>query len=226
MPRLSRAQENARQQILQLVGRRLLPAQLSQRLLSILQGVIPPDGQMLCGVDPSTLLFNRILAQSTSMLAETPWFLQHRYLKAEFNNDLIHPNLMRAGLSAIILHEHPETSWGFPAKVLDAVPASTWYHAYHDLFAPAGGILRAFFSAHGQWIASLELVRFEAKTPFQPTDSAFLRLLAPTIGRLLYSAFANQSALIEHRKADTEASGILLLAPNERVVFHTPNADT
>lgn len=204
----------------------MLPAQLGKQLLNILQRVIPSDGQMMCGVDPYTLLFNRVLAQSTSMLSETPWFLQHRYLKGEFIDDLIYPNLMRAGLSVVILYERPETSWGIPSKLLSKVPASDWYRAYHDLFAPSGGLLRAFFSAHGQWIAALELVRFEASRPFQPTDGVFLRLLAPNIGRLLSSAFANERALAEHSETGSEASGLLLLEPIGYMLFRNPHAAT
>jgi DNA-binding CsgD family transcriptional regulator len=233
MPRLSRAQEMGRQHILQLTGRGLLPTQLGKRLLGALQGAIPADGQMFCSVDPATLLFNRVLAQSPSLIAHTPWFLQYLYLQAEFLEELTHPNLMRAGLAVVIGRERPETSWGLPTQVLRKVSALDWYRAYHEIpaggttiSAPAGGLLRAFFSAHGQWIAALELVRFEASRPFQPTDGAFLRLLAPTIGQLLSSAFTHERALASHSQTGTDASGILLLAPNGHVTFHTPPTES
>ena len=226
MPRLSRAQEQARQHITQLVGRGQLPIPLSKRILSAIQEAVPADGQMLCSVDPATLLFNRVLAQSPSLESETPWFFQHRYLQAEFLNELTHPNLMRAGLSVIIGHERPETSWGIPPYVLNKMSSSAWYRAYHEILAPAGGLLRAFFSAHGQWIAALELVRFEPGRPFQPTDGAFLRLLAPTIGWLLASALACERALVSPAETGRDTSGILLLASNGHLTFRTPAAET
>jgi len=225
MPRLSRTQEVVRRQIAQLEGRGMLPAPLGKRLLGAIQEAVPADGQVLFSVDPATLLFNRVIAQSPSMEAHTPWFFQHRYLQAEFIDDLMHPNLMRAGLSVVIGHERPETSWGIPANVLNKMSSSAWYRAYHELLAPAGGLLRAFFSTRGQWIAALELIRFEPIKPFQPTDGAFLRVLAPTIGRLLCSAFAHESALASHAGTGTDASGILLLTPNGHMTFCTQAAE-
>lgn len=226
MPRLSRAQEQARQHLAQLAGRGLLPIPLSKRILGAIQEAVPADGQMLCSVDPATLLFNRVLAQSPSLEPETPWFFQHRYLQAEFLNELTHPNLMRAGLSVMIGHERPETSWGLPPHILNQMPSSAWYRAYHEILAPAGGLLRAFFSAHGQWIAALELIRFEPGRPFQPTDGAFLRLLAPTIGRLLSSALVCERALASPDEMGRDPSGILLLAPNGHMTFRTQAAET
>jgi DNA-binding CsgD family transcriptional regulator len=225
MPRLSRTQEVVRRQIAQLEGRGLLSAPLGKRLLGFIQAAVPADGQVLFSVDPVTLLYNRVIAQSPGMKAHTPWFFQHRYLQEGSMDDLVQPNLMRDNLSVVIVHERPETSWGIPARILNKMATSAWYRAYHELSAPNGGLLRAFFSIHGQWIAALELIRFEPIKPFQPTDGAFLRVLAPIIGRLLSSAFAHERALASHAGTGTDASGILLLTPNGQVIFRTQAAE-
>ncbi len=66
MPRLSRAQEVTRQQVNRLAESSLSPEPLGARLLDALEQAIPSDGQRLFGVDPGSLLFNRLLAASAS----------------------------------------------------------------------------------------------------------------------------------------------------------------
>jgi hypothetical protein len=94
MPRLSRVQEETRQEILQLAGRALLPTQLAQRLLSLLQAAIPADGQLLYSLDPAIGLFNRVLA-SSRLEAAASCFLECAPLQAAASCDLACPTLMR-----------------------------------------------------------------------------------------------------------------------------------
>jgi DNA-binding CsgD family transcriptional regulator len=204
MPRLSRAQEAARQQILQLAGRGLLPADLGKRLLSILQGALPADGQLLYSLDPATGLLNRILA-SWGREAAAAWFLQHRCLQAEVIDDLTPPTPMRLDGSLILLQRSPSARSPVPQE---------------------GYGLQAFFSAQGQGIAALQLVRLQASRLFQPTDGAFLRLLVPTIGRLLCSALAQEHLCAEGSALGPDTAGILLLAPDGHMTFHTPAAQS
>lgn len=80
MPRLSRAQEQAKQEIVRRAGRGLLPAPLGGEVLRVLQSVIPTDGQSLYGVDPRTLLVNRVLAVREGNAAATLRWLRQTYL--------------------------------------------------------------------------------------------------------------------------------------------------
>ena len=60
MPRLSRVQQEALQQLRQLASRTLLPEQLGTLLLEALRKAIPSDRQVLMGVDPASRLFDMI----------------------------------------------------------------------------------------------------------------------------------------------------------------------
>ena len=80
MPRLARAQYDARQQIQQLATRALLPTQLGALLLQALSRAVPSDIQMLLGVDPASLLFNRLLSLQGTREEMFRGWLEHAYL--------------------------------------------------------------------------------------------------------------------------------------------------
>jgi hypothetical protein len=61
MPRLSRAQEGARQRILRLAGSGLYPNRLASEILAALDEAIPAGHGGICAVDSATLLVNRSL---------------------------------------------------------------------------------------------------------------------------------------------------------------------
>ncbi len=225
MPRLSHAQELARQQLARLASSGLSPGQLGERLLAAIEFAVPSDAAMLCAVDPTTLLFNRLLAVSLGARPHLHWYLRNLYLN-DAVADVTHPGLMRAHLTAVVLHDRPETSWGLPRHLANWFSASEWYRAYHECTGAAGGILRAFFPAGGQWVATLDLARFEATHPFRPTDVAFLRLVAPLIGDILQMALNREHAMGSVNTADCGACGVLVLAPNGQVRLCTPVAET
>src|SRR6266851_4410346 len=83
MPRLARAQYDARQQIQQLAIRALLPTQLGTLLLQALSRAVPSDIQMLLGVDPASLLFNRLLSLQGVPEESFRVWLEHVYLVRE-----------------------------------------------------------------------------------------------------------------------------------------------
>ncbi len=86
---------------------------------------------------------------------------------------------------------------------------------------PAGGVLHACFTANGTWTAALGLYRWTSGHPFKPTDVAFLRLLAPTIGLALRAAL-NRERAADLGMANPSGSGILVLGPDQRVRYSTP----
>lgn len=225
MPRLSRAQELARQQIAQLANSGLSANELGARILDAIEHAVSFDGAQLCAVDPTTLLFNRLLSVSTGMRLHIYWYLRNLYLNEPLSA-LTHPNLMRAGLTAITLHDRPETSWGLPADVAGQLSASEFNRVYHEMTGVAGGILRAFFPADGRWIAALDLARFDAHDSFRPSDVGFLRLVAPTIGRLLRTALDRERALYSGTMATPDACGVLVLAANKHLLHSTAAAQS
>lgn len=225
MPRLSRGQELARRQIADLAGSGLGAGQLGERILAAIQPSVSFDGAQLCGLDPATLLFNRLLAVSSGMLPHTDWYLRHLYLNEPLV-ELTHPGLMRAGLTAVVLHDRPETSWGLPKLLTGRLPASELSRTFHQVTGARGGILRAFFPARSQWIAALDLARFDPGEPFRPADVAFLRLVAPLIGQALRLAFDRERAAAGADTAGLEGCGVLVLGPDGNVQSSNPAAES
>ena len=224
MPRLARAQYDARQQIQQLAIRALLPTQLGTLLLQALSRAVPSDIQMLLGVDPASLLFNRLLSLQGVPEESFRVWLEHVYLVREPTYGTTFPGLMQAGLSAIVLRDDKESCWGVPSSLFHPICASELYHAYHDIDAPAGGMLRVLLAADGKYLAALELLRYDARHPFRPGDLVFLRLVAPLIGQALRSAFDREQASASPNLTGPGATGVLVLAPGGHVTLETPAA--
>lgn len=222
MPRLSRAQEAVRQRITGISAGGYLPEELGKRLLASIQMAIPSDGQRLFGVDPSTLLFTRLLAASASDGPFRSEWLRNIYLQHESVPYAAPPDVMRARLPVVLYQERPERCWGIPAPLLSLLPAREHFRTYHEYGTPAGGALRACFAVDGRWVAMLELMRQDAQRPFTPGDAAFLRRLTPTIGQALAAALAREQALGTTEIAAPDASGILLLTPDKQVTYATP----
>lgn len=225
MPHLSRAQIAACQQIARLQDPIVQPEELGQRLLAAIDTAIPSDAQMLLGVDPSSLLFNRLLAVSTGSTDHTLGWLEGVYLAKEPITGVTFPSLMSVHYSALVLHDRIETSWGARPDLFADLTTTQWRRAYHDIGTPAGGVLRANFIADGEWIAALQLLRFEAGSTFRPSDVDFLRRLAPAIGRVLRCGFNHERAACAETMPASNAFGIILLDSNGQVRFRNPAAE-
>src|SRR5690349_312319 len=142
MPRLSRVQQEALQQLRQLASRALLPEQLGTMLLEALHKAIPSDRQMLLGVDPASRLFNRLLAMEERHASAFWHWLERIYLVGEPNVGLTFPGMMQARLSAVVLHERIETSWGIPPDLFHPLSAREFSRCYHEINSSDGGMLR------------------------------------------------------------------------------------
>ena len=224
MARLSKAQEQTRQQIRQLEGLNLAPEMAASKILAALEHSIPADSSVLFGVDPTSLLFNRMLAHSGDFTEWRHW-LQQIYLVGEPLPDLSFPGLMQANLAAVGIHDLPQTSLGIPRPALEILTPNDWWRKYHDIATPTGGILRACFAANGRWIAALELTRRESQRSFQAGEVSFMRLLAPIIGRILHLTYERERA-VQSVAMGSNISGILVLGTNGQIQVCTPVAET
>jgi len=225
MPRLSRAQETARQQIARLATQTLLPEQLGERLLVAFQMAIPADRQALFGVDPTSLLFNRLLAVNAGNLGSTLYWLKNIYLAREPTPEITFPSLMRANVRTLVIHDRVETSYGLPAQLLSRLTPQQYYSAYHDIGTPSGGILSTTFAVDGRWVAASAFLRWDSGKPFRPGDVEFLRLVTPLVGRALRSAFDYELAISTGDLSGPDCVGVFLLSPDGRVQFSTPAAE-
>src|SRR5260370_15836876 len=157
MPRLSRVQQEALKQVRQLASRTLFPEQLGTMLLEALRKAIPSDIQVLMGVDPASRLFNRLLALEERHASAFWHWLEHIYLMREPNVGATFPGMMQARLSAVVLHDRIETSWGIPPDLFHPLSTREFSRFYHEIGSPAGGMLRTFFAVDGQYLAALEM---------------------------------------------------------------------
>jgi DNA-binding CsgD family transcriptional regulator len=225
MPRLSRAQQEVRQQIESLLGSRLLPQQLAGKLLEALLKAVPADGGGLFGLDPTTLLHNRWLAAAPDSLSLVTGFYRNVYLSGPIPT-LLHPGLMRAGLQVVVLQPQLERSLGLPRSLLRAISEVEEYYSFYASQPQPGGSLRASFAADGRWVAQLELIRRDRTMPFRAGDVEFVRLVAPAVARALRAAFdREQAAAFGVEEAGPEAPGVILLAPSGREQLRTPAAE-
>lgn len=192
MPRLSKPQQIARRQIERAAAEALLPEALIARVSDAFLQAIPCDGFRFFGIDPDTLLVNRLFGASESDgWARIEW-LRDVYLRA---NDLPYlelPALMSAGIAAVAFHERQEACWGYGKHAVEQVSERDHYRLFHELRSPVGGALLACFPAHGRWLAALQAYRREGHHPFRPTDVEFVRSVAGLVGRALAAALSRE----------------------------------
>jgi DNA-binding CsgD family transcriptional regulator len=224
MPRLSRVQHEALHQLRHVASCALLPEQLGTLLLEALHRAILSDIKVLLGVDPASRLFNRLLALDERHASSFWHWIEHIYLVGEPCWGVTFPGLMQAGLRTVILHDQIESSWGIPPDLFHPLSAREFSRCYHDIGAPAGGMLRTFFAMDGHYLAALEMHRLEAHPSFHPTDLAFMRLVAPFIGKALRAAFDRERANIPLDLKAPEMTGVLILSSTKTVTMATPAA--
>lgn len=105
MARLSRSQQQVRQRISQLAASGLNPDDLGRAFMLELEKTIPNDGYRLFGIDPGTLLINRLLVASDSDAGARREWLREVYLASEPLTYIELPNLMRLSLTSVAVHE-------------------------------------------------------------------------------------------------------------------------
>lgn len=225
MPRLSRAQGHAREEIARLESAPLLPEALGSKLLAALDLAIPNDGQSLCGIDPDSLLLNRLLAIDLGGVNHFDNYLHRIYLVKELGNTAT-PTLMRASLPVVVLRDQMRHSYGLPRELLGDVSERQHYSASRERDLPEGGVLRGCFAAMGRWRATIDMVRDDPRRPFQAGDAAFLRLVAPAIGRAVQASFVRERALLRQSTTDELTSGVILVSAEGDVRMLTPAAAT
>lgn len=222
MPRLSRAHAAARFRILDAAAAGLPPDRLAARIMAAVGGAIPLDGFRLFGVDPATMLVNRLLAASdTDDWARAEW-LRDVYLRAETMPSVELPTLMRAGLSVVAHQPDITACWGYPAKVLATLSPPEHTRRFHELRSPLGGTLMAVFSANGRWVAALQAYRRDPTRLFRPSEVGFVELMSVVIGKALGVAIAREAA---ERIDYPAASGIMMLDADANPTLVTPAAE-
>ena len=224
-PRLSHTQEETRRHVSELAARSLSPEALGTGILTALEVAVPTDGGRLFGVDPATLLINRLLAASRNDGEARLEWLRDVYLAAGALTYLEIPTIMRAGLPTVAFYERQPTCWGYPSGLLGRVSDHDHTRLFHELACPLGGGLLAHFSTDGRWIAAMQVYRRDPAWEFQPNKVRFVRSLVPTISRALAAAFNRERALRNVGTVGPDVAGVLVLSRDGRVRLSTPAAE-
>jgi DNA-binding CsgD family transcriptional regulator len=224
MPHISRTQQEAQSRIRQLAGSGLPPGELSDQLLKALLAAIPADEAVLFGIDPGSLLINRLLAIVGNEPNGTLFWLRHIYLAREPIAELIFPSLMARNVRVAGLHDRPEACWGVPTAVFSHLSAREFRNAYRDVGSPAGGGLRAWFEVDGRKIGALQMMRSDAARPFRVSDWQLLGRLIPMTGRVLALALTREQALTG-TAGNPLATGVLAITPQGRITMQSPTCE-
>ncbi len=224
MPRLSRAQQETRQRILDLAARSLMPQALSAGIADALGRAIPNDGYRLFGLDPATRLVNRTLAASDNDVRARNEWLRRVYLSPDPRSVIDFSNTAGAGISITAYHDRLDDCWGLPHSLSAHIEPDIHRLLYHESGTPAGGVIFASFGTPGRWLATLQLYRRDRGTEFRRSEVSFLQLMAPIIGQGLAAAFSREKARTSSVHS-ARASGIWLLERDGRLRYQSPAAE-
>jgi DNA-binding CsgD family transcriptional regulator len=224
MPRFSQAQKDTHSRIQHLAGRGLRPEELAHQILHALLSLIPADEAVVFGIDPGSLLINRLLSVVGNEPSGTLFWIRHVYLAREPMPEFTFPGLMTRNIRVVSLRDRPDSCWGMPPTALSHMTSHQFRNAYHDVGTPAGGGMRAWFEVDGLKIAALQMVRSDADHPFQVSDWHFLHGLVPIIGRALALALIREEGL-SNPGGDPSATGVLVLTPEGGITIQSPTSD-
>jgi DNA-binding CsgD family transcriptional regulator len=224
MPRLSQNQNQTRQRLMRLAEQRLSPEVISVQMMETVQQAIGWDGFRLFGVDPTSLLVNRLLASSENDHDARLEWLREVYLAVDPLPYSDITNVLRSGLRSVAFQEHQSICWGYPRAALAPASPSDHYRHYHELRSPVGGVLLSSFS-YEQQTAILQAYRRDPGTPFRATDVTFLQQVGPIVGGGIQAALARERIARAERGDDPGATGILLIEHDGDIRFASPAAE-
>jgi DNA-binding CsgD family transcriptional regulator len=192
--------------------------------LHAISGAIPFDGYRFLGIDPRTLLVNRVLAASDNDLDPRNEWLREVYLQSGRLSYIEIPSMMRAGLYAAAMQDRQEQSYGYTEDLLGQLTPREHYDLFHELRSPVGGTLFGCFPARKQWVGAVQVYRRDGLRPFRPTDVAFMKLVAPVIGEAVAASLGREQALTSAETVPG-ASGVVMLGKSGDMLFATPTAE-
>ena len=129
MPRRPLAHERIRNEIAQAGALAETPEGFGTAVLAILQRAIGCDGARLFGVDPGTLLLNRLIAATERDAPFRGYWLRHIYLAGADDGYFAPHELMRSGAASILYHPDQTQCWGIPESLARAILGARAYHA-------------------------------------------------------------------------------------------------
>lgn len=224
MPRRSLAHERIRNEIAQVGKLAETPEQFGDAVLTILDHAIGCDDARLFGVDPGTLLLNRLIAATAH---DTPFrghWLRHIYLAGADDGYFAPHQVMRSGTVSIGYHPDQDRCWGIPDVLRGRFTEQEHTAYFHASRTPVGGSMRLCLRARGAWIGMIDLVRRDWGTPLTTADYTLFR----DVGRLIGSGLDTQLLReVARRPASGPVGGpgVLIISGDQTIIYRTPDAD-
>ena len=178
------------------------------------------DGFRLFGLDPATLLVNRLLAASENDVEARLEWLREVYLAIPTPYAEL-PELARRGLRSVAFQEQQDRCWGYPPELLAHIAPKEHYRHYHEWRSPVGGTLLAILRHGNEPVAALQAYRRDPKRQFRASDVAFVHAMSARMGAALAQAMAHEVAGAPITDA-SPASGVLILNAHGGIHHATP----
>ncbi len=220
MPRLSKAHDQARARLRDLAASSLTVPHLANRVASVLEAAIGWDGFRLFGLDPATMLVNRLLAASENDAEARLEWIREVYLTMPTPYAEL-PAIARNRRRGVAYQERQDECWGFSHADLAAIDPTTHYRDFHETRSPVGGTLLTVFHDQDRPVAAMQAYRRDASRQFRPTDVNLMQVVNPIVGAALSAAAAREAAMAQQSTSDSP-SGIALVQASGTVQFATP----
>ena len=224
MPRRPLAHERIRIEVTQAGTLADTPEDFGTAVLAILQRAIGCDGARMFGVDPGTLLLNRLFAATGSDGPFRGHWLRHIYLAGADDGYFSPHELMRSGAVSIAYHPDQSQCWDIPEPMRGRFSEHGHTAYFHETRTPVGGSMRLCLRARGAWIGMIDLVRRDRGTPLTAADYSLYQDLGRLIANGLDAALLCEAAC-RPRELPSDGPGVIVISSDQTIAYQTPNAD-
>ncbi|HYI25812.1 MAG TPA: LuxR C-terminal-related transcriptional regulator [Thermomicrobiales bacterium] len=193
---------------------------MATRIARVLESAIGWDGYRIFGLDPATMLVNRLLAASENDAEARLEWIREVYLTMPTPYAEL-PVLAHNRRRGVAYQEHQDTCWGFAPRDLAGVDAGTHYREYHETRSPVGGTLLSIFHDRDRPVAAMQAYRRDPKRQFRPSDVSLMHAVNPIVGSAIAAAAIREAATIGETTSESP-SGIVLVQASGAVQFATP----
>ncbi len=214
--------ETLRRRLSTIAAAGLLPEAFGAQVLAAITATVPNDGQRLFGLDPATLLLNRLLAAPVTDGPFRRRWLHEIYLQQPDVPYFLPHGIMRSGAAAVLYHDCQDRSLGIAPGLLAPITTAHHRQVFHDGLTPPGGSLRLCLRDDTRWVGMLDIIRRDARRQFDPDEFATLEAIARLIGHGLGAALRREAARHPTAPADPERSGVVILDAHRHVTLATP----
>ena len=224
MPRRPLTHERIRTEVTEAGTLVETPEDFGRAVLGVLHHAIGYDDARMFGVDPGTLLLNRLIAATEPDGPFRGHWLRHIYLAGADDGYFAPHELMGSGAESLTYHSDQTRCWGLPESLRGRFSEHAHTSYFHETRTPVGGSMRLCLRARGAWIGMLDIVRRDSGTPLTATDYTLLKDLGRLIGQGLDAALLREAAR-RPNGLRPDGPGVIVISGEHRITYQTPDAD-